>query len=385
MPRAKKIKEDKTEQLISFIFHEVRRPLSSMKGYASLLVTEEVGKLDTQQKEIAKKIIDLADYLASLLTGYLHFSEIDIKKSVKERVWIEWPAFFKRIINSVALDAEKKNIDVILKLPKQANLFWGREGDLNHIFANLLHNAIRFSYPNSSIMISLTEKDGFFEARVQDKGIGVPEGVMHKLFDPFYHIDSPQTGAMRGTGLGLTIVKRLVEGYGGKIWLESKEGKGATSIVRLPALDKEEAFKQHIKALIDEAALLKKHVSLLLIQLTNWSKFKSIKAIDANRRHDILQSIEKKIASGTRTEDRMFYFEEKKAIFAMALPNTDQKGAVNVQNRIEELLKKESIEISIPGADAETTKLSFKFAIATVPKDGKTKERLFAVGEKRLR
>ena len=94
MPRAKKIKEDKTEQLISFIFHEVRRPLSSMKGYASLLVTEEVGKLDTQQKEIAKKIIDLEDYLASLLTGYLHFSEIDIKKSVKERVWIEWPAFF---------------------------------------------------------------------------------------------------------------------------------------------------------------------------------------------------------------------------------------------------------------------------------------------------
>jgi len=381
----KTAKEDKTEQLISFIFHEVRRPLSSMKGYASLLVTEEVGKLDTQQKEIAKKIIDLSDYLASLLTGYLHFSEIDIKKSVKERAWIKWEDFFKRLINSVALDAEKKNVDVILKMPKAIKDFWGREGDLNHIFANLLHNAIRFSYPNSSILISIAEKDGFFEGRIKDKGVGVPEGVANKLFDPFYHIDSPQTGATRGTGLGLTIAKRLVDGYGGKIWLESKEGKGATSVVRLPALDKEEAFQQHVKAAVEEAKSAKKNISILLIQLANWNKFKATKGLADDTRSEILKSVEKKITTEIRGEDRTFCFEQKKAIFILALPGTDIKGAEIVKQRIGDVLKKDHIEITVPGSEENVLMLDFRFSTATFPKDGKTSERLFAVAEKKLK
>ena len=123
-----------------------------------------------------------------------------------------------------------KNISLQFDIPKDLNVFVDRNG-YHDIFFNLLSNAVKFTSDGGQIKIIARQKDDVVLHEVHDTGIGIPEDKMEMVFDEFYQVEIGKQG---GTGLGLTITKRLVEEHGGKIWVESQLGKGTTFYFTIP-------------------------------------------------------------------------------------------------------------------------------------------------------
>jgi hypothetical protein len=105
---------------------------------------------------------------------------------------------------------------------------------IEQVLNNLISNAIKYSHPNSTITVQLTREDTHVLLSVQDEGQGIPAEDIDKLFKPFQRTSVQSTAGEKSTGLGLVIVKRIVKGHGGKIWVESEVGEGSTFFVSLP-------------------------------------------------------------------------------------------------------------------------------------------------------
>jgi signal transduction histidine kinase len=123
-----------------------------------------------------------------------------------------------------------KDISIQLDIPKDLYVFADRNG-FHDIFFNILSNAVKFTSDGGQIKIIAHRKDDYILHEIRDTGIGIPKDKIEKIFDEFYQVE---TGKHGGTGLGLTITKRMVEEHGGKIWVESQLGKGTTFYFTIP-------------------------------------------------------------------------------------------------------------------------------------------------------
>jgi signal transduction histidine kinase len=139
------------------------------------------------------------------------------------------------IIQVFEYDAEEKQIELRVKLPSEDDLLIQLDrGKIKQVLSNLIHNAIKFTPEEGTVTVSASSEDEWIKVRVSDTGIGIPEGELEKIFDRFYQVDSSLTRKVGGTGIGLSIAKEYVEMHGGKIWVESKLGKGSTFTFTLP-------------------------------------------------------------------------------------------------------------------------------------------------------
>ncbi|MFW6220537.1 MAG: ATP-binding protein [Nanoarchaeota archaeon] len=229
----KKIDQIKSE-FVSNVSHELRTPLTSISGYSKLISMEKLGKITKKQKESLKVIINESDRLTRLINDVLDLSKLEAGKIKINKEKFDIIDCINEVINTLKSIANEKKIKLKLKKTgKNFTIDAGRDL-IKQVLINLINNAIKFSYNNNSVEIIVKSLKDNFKITIKDKGRGISKEFLPKLFNKFYQIDSSLTREHGGTGLGLVIVKHIVDLHNGKIDVKSKLNKGSEFTIILP-------------------------------------------------------------------------------------------------------------------------------------------------------
>ena len=216
------------KEFVSNVSHEFKTPVTSIKGFAKLVRDGNLEK--AQMQEYCDIIIEESERLSNLAQDLLKLSELENSVIQENVVLIAVDEQIRKAAVSLEPLWSKKEIEIELNLEKVS--FKSNSQCLQQVWNNLLTNAIKFSDPKSKINIELFTKDDKLHFSIQDRGIGIKEDDQVRIFERFYQADTSR--AEEGHGLGLVIVKKIVEKAGGSISVNSVYGEGTTFIVELP-------------------------------------------------------------------------------------------------------------------------------------------------------
>lgn len=219
---------------VSAVSHELRTPLSAIKGYASLLRSGQFGPLVVAQGERLAKIEKHVDLLTQFINNLLDIARIESGRTAMEHREIPAEEFLATIHDLVRPQLEAKHLRYAVDLDGVKHLM-GDPEQLRRVFLNLLSNAVKYTPEKGSVGVSFEREGATIVVRVSDTGCGMPPDDLPKLFQEFYRANDPINQQVRGTGLGLALVKRIVEAHQGHITVQSTLGKGTTFTVQLPA------------------------------------------------------------------------------------------------------------------------------------------------------
>ncbi len=222
-------------EFLSNVSHELRTPLSLILGYSDLLL-EENELMDQQQVKFAGIIKSGGSRLLDMINSLIYIAEIEDGKMELEISDFSLPEMvydIQKVARSIAI---KKNVKLDFTLDPNLRTIYADKSKLKIIFHHLITNAIKFTPEQGKIWVDIRHDHGntlFID--VKDNGIGISDDDKVKLFDTFVQVDGSPTRRYGGSGLGLALVKKLVEIHKGSIWLESEPGKGSTFHLVIPA------------------------------------------------------------------------------------------------------------------------------------------------------
>jgi len=224
--------------LLANVSHELRTPLASIKGFASTLLQPDVEWSEEEQREFLQAINQESDRLTRIINDLLDMSRIDAGAlKFLEMGNYQISEILDSINGRLAGLTEHYQLQVIV--PESPLWVFADEMRIGQVLANLVDNATKFSKNGSLITIEAVLSDDQVIISVTDKGEGIPSKLLDRVFDRFYQAESIVTGRKSGTGLGLSICRGIIEAHGGKIWVESQEGKGSKFSFSLPVSKKE--------------------------------------------------------------------------------------------------------------------------------------------------
>lgn len=230
---------------VSTVSHELRTPLTSIKGFISTLVQDTEGFYDTDTRQEFYMIIDTeCDRLRRLIDDLLNVSRIESGKALSMNIGdVDVRTIAEKVVRTQAASTYKKaNHSLTTDLdPAIPALIQADEDKVEQIFNNLVSNALKYSPKGGQITVSgKMMSDELIQFGVSDQGMGIPKEHLNKMFARFHRVDNRDTREIGGTGIGLFLVKALVEMHHGKIWIESEVGKGSTFWFTMPTTQPEE-------------------------------------------------------------------------------------------------------------------------------------------------
>jgi len=220
------------DEMVQNVSHELRTPLTFVKGYVELLLAGEAGPLTDDQKEHLRVVIEKTDVVTRLVSDIMFLQQADRLPGKKQPVSLIKLA--RRALKGCAATAEQARLALVEDFPDELPPVGGDEGRLLQVFDNLLGNAIKFSSEGGRVTVAIKDLGPVAQVSVSDQGIGIPKDQQERVFERFYQVDGSARRRFGGTGLGLTIVKRIVEAHGGKVWVESEPGKGSAFYFTVP-------------------------------------------------------------------------------------------------------------------------------------------------------
>ncbi len=221
------------DQFLATVSHELRTPLNAILGWADMLRTQ---KIDEPMRERANQsIYENARRQARMIDELLDVARIVSGKLRLERTAVDLEQVVRAALEMVQAAAEAKQLTIVVNADPSIDDVYGDASRLQQIVWNLLSNAVKFSEDRGRVVVRLARAQGATEITVTDDGVGIPQEFLPWVFEPFRQADASSTRLHGGLGLGLSIVKHLVEAHGGTISASSAgEGFGSTFIVRLP-------------------------------------------------------------------------------------------------------------------------------------------------------
>ncbi|MCD4786453.1 MAG: cell wall metabolism sensor histidine kinase WalK [Candidatus Eremiobacteraeota bacterium] len=220
-------------QFIANVSHELRTPLTSIKGYAETLLDGAMTDaglchrwlqiIYDESQRLERLINDLLDL--SMLEAEqveLHYKSVDIRKVIDHVIFILHPL------------AAKENIGIETDYQKDLPLVFVDEDRMKQVLLNLIHNAVKYSPEGSSITIEVSQMERETQVSITDRGTGIPQSHLNRIFERFYRVEKDKTGKTGGRGLGLSIARHIVEIHGGTIGATSKPGNGTTFRFTIP-------------------------------------------------------------------------------------------------------------------------------------------------------
>ncbi|MNW38963.1 Alkaline phosphatase synthesis sensor protein PhoR [compost metagenome] len=206
---------------VTNISHEFKTPLSAIEGYTTLLQDEEIE--DDERKQYIQVILESSRQLSSLSTDILKLSKLDNQDKVTDKNDYRLDEQIRQVLLTFEEIWSKKELNLSLDLPKV--YIYQNEILLRQVWSNLISNAIKFTPQNGRIQITLNELDKQIIVSIKDNGIGMNSDIKKHIFDKFYQGD--RSRAMEGNGLGLSLVKRIIQLSDGEIYVNSEAGKGS--------------------------------------------------------------------------------------------------------------------------------------------------------------
>ena len=220
-------------EFLATMSHELRTPLHVILGYADLLLEETFSSLSEEQAHPLRRINSNARELLDLITAVLDMSRLEAGRLPMEVQALELPALLEEIKAETQGVQEQADLDFVWKVEGELAPFYTDPGKLKVVLKNLIGNAVKFT-KEGRITVEAQGSPGGVEIKVIDTGIGIPPEALELIFEPFHQVDSSMTRVHEGTGLGLHIVKRLLELLGGTVAVESEVGRGSTFRVWVP-------------------------------------------------------------------------------------------------------------------------------------------------------
>lgn len=213
--------------IIANISHELRTPITHLKGYLELLLAGDLGALNEQQNNALSIMERSTDRLGRLIEDLLLFST-----STRDQMQLNPAPFWLKAVSLSAIQktahkAKERDIRLVCDCDDHLPQVEGDEEKISWVMMQLLDNAIKFSRPGGTVTVQVEQQGFLEEVSVTDNGIGVPSNQINEIFDSFYQLDGGTTRKAGGTGLGLALAKNIVEAHGSTIQVTSEVGQGS--------------------------------------------------------------------------------------------------------------------------------------------------------------
>ena len=230
----RKLEKEKTirQEFFSNASHELKTPLTAIRGYAELLQSGMAS--DTQmQKEFLGRIHSEVEEMTSLINDILMISRLETKELMPTKEMLCVKSVAEEVKKTLKPLADENNVS--LEIHCCDEFVYMDRSHLQGILSNLMGNAVKYNRPGGFVQTDITMDSTSLSIRVEDSGIGIAKEDQKRIFERFYRVDKGRSKRVAGTGLGLSIVKHVTEFYGGCVSVESQSGVGSTFLVQLPA------------------------------------------------------------------------------------------------------------------------------------------------------
>lgn len=227
--------EERRVGFVSIISHQLRTPLSIVKGYLEGLITGDQGKLNPGQKEYLADALKINKETINLVNDYLEACQLDTGNIKVSPRLVQMENVVEEVVDQMVALAKSSNCEITFEKPKiklpevKVDLI-----KIRQVIQNILTNAIRYSPGAGNIAVKLEKKGNNIIFSCQDQGVGIPLEEQEHIFTRFFRGKNVLQFDTKGSGLGLYLVRLVIESSGGKVWFESKPKKGTTFYFSLP-------------------------------------------------------------------------------------------------------------------------------------------------------
>ncbi|MFQ5528589.1 MAG: sensor histidine kinase, partial [Thermoanaerobaculia bacterium] len=319
---------DRKSDFISAVSHELRTPLTSIRNALDLMTAGRAGSLNTKQERFIGIAIRNASRLTHIINDLLDLSKIEAGKLAFRFEETQITGLLEAVGQSFGAQSKPDAPTLELKCDSDMPSVWIDPHRIEQVIANLLSNAFKFTPAKGRITLSARAADGGVEIRVTDTGVGLSPEEQERVFDRFYQVQDPLTRQVQGSGLGLSIVRRMLAGHGSTIAVESEPGEGSAFFFTLPAFSPAAAEHCAFEEAFQEIRGQSHFFSLLLIQACPTGE-DSTEAL--GRLKELIR------ASLPRSSDEVFAQEVAQRVVVL-LPGTSKDGAGVVRRRLHGVL-----------------------------------------------
>lgn len=235
-------REEELEQMrldfVSMASHELRTPLTSIVGYLSVFIEENKDKVEKEEIDLLQKSLISGKQLLILVQNLLSVNKIEREQMSVVNQPLDFIPIITKAVEDLKSQAVQKNVILNFDPPNNVPKVLADPIRIPEVITNLVANAINYTNPGGKVDVSIQVSPTEVTTTVADSGIGVPKEAIPHLFNKFFRVSNTAQQASKGTGLGLYISKSIIEKLGGKIWVESEEGKGSRFSFTLPLAEK---------------------------------------------------------------------------------------------------------------------------------------------------
>ena len=231
--REKLIERMKTE-FVSLSAHQLRTPLAAIKWTLKLFLEGDLGQLTKEQREFLEKTYKSNERMISLINDLLNVTRIEEGRYVYQPLFYDICDVTQSVIDLFKEEVKIKNIKLEFKKPEDLPKILMDQEKIKLVIENFIDNAVKYTFPNGKVTVSVIRGTSEIEVRVQDTGVGIPKDQQSRVFGRFFRGSNVIRMDTEGSGLGLFLAKNIIEAHGGRIGFESESGKGSTFYFTLP-------------------------------------------------------------------------------------------------------------------------------------------------------
>ena len=235
--RLEELEKAKSQFVYAFA-HDLKGPLAAIQMLLDVLLQRYVGEGSHQQRDLILRVEHRLDGLQTLIRDLLALASLKKELPPHERMEVDLRKVIGRVREMVEPEVEKKELEFSFELPEGPAMIQASEEEMERLVGNLVENAVKYTPPQGKVSIRLQIHPNELELVVADTGIGIPKESLPRIFDELYRAPNAKKWLASGTGIGLSLVKRIVDQYGGQIEVQSEVNRGSTFRIRLPRDEK---------------------------------------------------------------------------------------------------------------------------------------------------
>jgi signal transduction histidine kinase len=222
------------EEVLSTAAHNLKNPVHAVQMICEGLLDGTLGEMPSDLKEYICEIQKEVNTMSQLVLDFLEVVRVEAGGLELNRGAVDIRRLIEEGVESCKATAQGKGVALERCLPSSLPMIQADPERIRQVLDNLLSNAVKYTGKGGRVAVRAEARDGRVEVAVEDTGQGIPSGELSKVFDTFARVSSRPTAGESSTGLGLAVVRRLIELHGGSVWVQSEEGKGSTFGFRIP-------------------------------------------------------------------------------------------------------------------------------------------------------